>query len=175
MTCAEGILLLTKLDMSRAPPEIRYSIRVHADILHTYGIPAHASRVRPFCYTVKSFVELAQSVLSLPGAPPLLSRRITQDPLEKFFGLQRQRGRVNENPNSQEFFKNSQALRVIQACSTSVKGNCRGNACRRTDTPPAQKLIQIITPCIVKIIIIISLLCIIITITIVYNLSNYYL
>ena len=66
-------------------------------------------------------------MLSLPGVPPLLSRRIMQDPLEKFFGLQRQRGRVNENPNAQEFLKNSQALQVIQACSTTVKGNCRGN------------------------------------------------
>ena len=93
-----------------------------------------------FCYTVKSFVELAQSVLSLPGAPPLLSRRITQDPLEKFFGLQRQRGRVNENPNAQEFFKNSQALRVIQACSTSVKGNCRGNTdVDATEQTPLQR------------------------------------
>ena len=63
----------------------------------------------------------------MPGAPPFLSRRITQDPLEKFFGLQRQRGRVNENPNVQEFQKNSQALRVIQASASSVKGNCRGN------------------------------------------------
>ena len=78
-------------------------------------------------YAVMSFVELARYVLSLPGAPPLLSRRLTQDPLEKYFGLQRQRGRVNENPNSQEFYKNSQALRVVQACSTSIKGNCRGN------------------------------------------------
>ena len=26
-----------------------------------YGVPAHASHVRPFCYTVKSFVELAHS------------------------------------------------------------------------------------------------------------------
>ena len=61
MTCAEGRLLLTKLDMSRSLPEIRYSIRVHAE--------------------------------------------------------------------------NSQALRVIQACSTSVKGNCRGN----TDVDAAEQ------------------------------------
>lgn len=80
-----------------------------------------------FLPTVKSFIELAQILLTIPDAPPFLSRRITQDPLEKFFGLQRQRGRVNENPNVQEFLKNSQALRVIQACSSSIKGNCRGN------------------------------------------------
>ena len=74
-----------------------------------------------------SFIELARVLLSIPEAPPLLSRRITQDPLEKYFGLQRQRGRVNENPNVQEFQKNSQALRVVQACTLSVRGNCRGN------------------------------------------------
>lgn len=76
---------------------------------------------------VKSFIEFGQYVLSLPGGTPLLSRRITQDPLEKFFGMQRQRGRVNDNPNVQEFLKNSQALRVVQASSVNVKGNCRGN------------------------------------------------
>ena len=31
-----------------------------------------------------------------------LSERISQDPLEKFFGCQRQRGRVNENPTVTE-------------------------------------------------------------------------
>ena len=57
MTCAEGRLLLTKLDMSRAPPEIRYSIRVHADM------------------TWKAFVycmELTTSQLTA-GVPVLLS------------------------------------------------------------------------------------------------------
>ena len=75
-----------------------------------------------FWPTVKSFIELAQILLTIPGAPPFLSRRVTQDPLEKFFGLQRQRGRVNKNPSVQEFQKNSQALRVIQSCASSVKG-----------------------------------------------------
>lgn len=36
-----------------------------------------------------------------------------QDPLEKFFGNQRQRGGTNENPTVKEFCKNIQALRVI--------------------------------------------------------------
>ena len=30
---------------------------------------------------------------------------------------------ANKNPNAQEFHKNSQALRVVQACSTDLKGN----------------------------------------------------
>ena len=40
-----------------------------------------------------------------------LSNRICQDPLEKFFGQQRQRGRANENPSASEFIKNTQELR----------------------------------------------------------------
>jgi len=79
-----------------------------------------------YCFTVKSFIELVPYLLSIPGAPPFMSRRITQDSLEKYFGLQRQRGRVNDNPNAQEFCKNSEALRVIQTSMATVKGNCRG-------------------------------------------------
>ena len=79
-------------------------------------IPLHA---------VKSFLELVPYLLSLPNAPPFVSRRISQDPLEKFFGLQRQRGKVNEHPSVQEFIKNTQALRVIKIAKISIKGNCR--------------------------------------------------
>ena len=57
-----------------------------------------------------------------------LSERLSQDPLENFFGCQRQRCRTNENPNLHEFCKNTQALRVINSvCGTVSKGNCRGN------------------------------------------------
>ena len=80
-----------------------------------------------FPNAVKAFIELTVDVLSIPGAPPLLSRRISQDPLEKFFGLQRQRGRTNENPNSQQFLKNTQGLVVASQSAKFVKGNCRGN------------------------------------------------
>ena len=66
-------------------------------------------------------------LFTLPGVKCFLSERISQDPLEKFFGLQQQRGRVNENPNVQEFCKNTQALRVINCtCLDTAKGNCRG-------------------------------------------------
>ena len=77
-------------------------------------------------FVVKSFLELVPYLLSLPGAPEFLSRRITQDSLEKFFGLQHQRRRVNDNPSAQEFCKNSEAIRVIQTSMATVKGNCRG-------------------------------------------------
>ena len=56
-----------------------------------------------------------------------LSERLTQDPLEIFFGCQRQRGSSNENPNMQQFCKNTQALRVINSvCGNVALGNCRG-------------------------------------------------
>ena len=57
----------------------------------------------------------------------LVRRRISQDPLERFFGLQRQRGKVNEHSSVQEFIKNTQALRVMKIAKISIKGNCREN------------------------------------------------
>ncbi len=56
-----------------------------------------------------------------------MTEHINQDPLEKFFGMQRQRGGVHDNPNVQEFEKNTQALRVVNAIRGSVRGNCRGS------------------------------------------------
>ena len=51
----------------------------------------------------------------MPDVQSFLSQRLCQDPLERFFGLQRQRGSVHENPNVVEFSKNTQALRVIKS------------------------------------------------------------
>ena len=45
-----------------------------------------------------AFVELVETVFQFHGVKFFLSETISQDPLEKFFGVQRQRGRVNENP-----------------------------------------------------------------------------
>ena len=75
-----------------------------------------------------SFVELVQYLFTVPGVSAFLSNRICQDPLEKFFGLQRQRGRVNENPSVSEFLRNTQALRVIQNTCSNVRGNCWGSS-----------------------------------------------
>jgi len=48
--------------------------------------------------------------------------------LEKFFGLQRQRGNTNDNPTLTEVQKNTQALRVVGDISVkSIAGNCRGS------------------------------------------------
>ena len=43
-------------------------------------------------YVVKSFVELTRYLLSVPGVEVTLSRQISQDPLEQFFGCQQQQG-----------------------------------------------------------------------------------
>ena len=56
--------------------------------------------------------------------------KVSQDPLEKFFGIQRQCGRTNENPNVAEFYKNTQSFRVINTIwIKDITGNCRG--CKR--------------------------------------------
>lgn len=56
-----------------------------------------------------------------------LSNHLCQDPLESFFGCQRQRGGTNENPSIAEFYNNTQAIRVIDSfCRAPVRGNCRG-------------------------------------------------
>lgn len=79
--------------------------------------------------TVRSFLELVPFLFTIPGVTCFLSERLSQDPLEKFFGCQRQRGGTSENPSVIEFCKNMQALRVINtACVNVSRGNCRRNA-----------------------------------------------
>ena len=78
-------------------------------------------------FAVKSFLELIEYIFKIPGVKFFLSERMSQDPLENFFGCQRQRGRTSENPTVQEFCKNTQALRVVNSvCASVSKGNCRG-------------------------------------------------
>ena len=78
------------------------------------------------CVTVKSFVELVRQLFSLPDVKVFLSEKLCQDPLENFFGCQRQRGGVNDNPTVQQFYTNTQALRTINEICHDVRGNCRG-------------------------------------------------
>ena len=78
-------------------------------------------------FAVKSFTELIQFIFKIPGVKFFLSERLSQDPLENFFGCQRQRGRTGENPNVQQFCKNTQALHIINSvCGSVAKGNCHG-------------------------------------------------
>ena len=75
-----------------------------------------------------SLIALVEYVFTLPGVKVFLSERICQDPLEKFFGCQRQRGGTNENPNVKEFCQNTQALHIVNSfCKDIARGNCRGS------------------------------------------------
>ena len=80
-----------------------------------------------FIYVVSSFLELVPQLFQIEGVTSFLSEKLSQDPLEKFFGIQRQHGRTNENPNVVEFYKNTQSLRVINTIwIKDITGNCRG-------------------------------------------------
>ena len=81
-----------------------------------------------FNCAVMSFVDLVRYIFTIPGVKSFLSRRICQDPIEKFFSCQRQRGGTHDNPSVAEFVHNTQKLRVINSfCRGSVLGNCRGD------------------------------------------------
>lgn len=62
----------------------------------------------------KSFVGMVKLLFSLPEVKgnklAFLSNNICQDPLENFFGCQRQRGGTSDNPNVMEYYQNTQAL-----------------------------------------------------------------
>ena len=85
-------------------------------------------------------MELVEVLFHTSGVKFFLSEHVSQDPLEKFFGNQRQRGRVNENPDVHSFCKNTQAIKVIGSiCRDSVKGNCRGRNAKRPLQPLTSK------------------------------------
>ena len=91
--------------------------------------------------TAKSFIDLVQYLFSLPEAKQnnlaFLSNNICQDPLENFFGSQKQRGGTSDNPNAKEFYKNTAALRVVNSfCRSSARGICRLDS---EAYPPSQK------------------------------------
>ena len=76
---------------------------------------------------MSSFVEVIQYLFKIPEVKLFLSNRLCQDPLEKFFGQQRQRGGAHDNPNVNQFVKNTQAIRVINSTCGTIRGNCRGS------------------------------------------------
>ena len=83
---------------------------------------------------MKSLIGLQKYLFSLPGVKFFLTAKLNQDPLEKFFGLQRQRGAVNDNPNVKDFLTNTQALRVINTVCGNIRGNVRGTDKKRMYT-----------------------------------------
>lgn len=58
---------------------------------------------------VKSFCELAPHLISSTGCY-LLSEVFCQDPVERYFSRQRNRGGGNDNPNVEQFHKNAAIL-----------------------------------------------------------------
>lgn len=74
-------------------------------------------------FAVNSFVEM--TLFLLKERLFLLSERISQDPLENYFGRQRARGGRNENPNLQQTLVNAAALRIQKSVALDpVRGNC---------------------------------------------------
>ena len=78
-------------------------------------------------FPAKSFVELVCYIFSLPEVKQeklsFLSGHISQDPLENFFGCQRQCGGTTDNPSVKEFYQNTQSLRVVDSfCRAPVRG-----------------------------------------------------
>ena len=74
---------------------------------------------------VASFLEFILHIFKIKGVTSFLSEKLSQDPLEKFFGCQRQRGATNENPTVAEFLKNTQSMQVINSIWVKdLTGNC---------------------------------------------------
>ena len=68
---------------------------------------------------VLSIVELVKYVFTIPGVSLFLT------PLKAFWSTET-KGRVNENPSTSEFLRNTQALRVIGSTCSNIRGNCCG-------------------------------------------------
>ena len=64
----------------------------------------------------------------------MLSERLSQHPLESFFGKQRAAGGRSDNPTVQQFCKNTVSLRVQGfAALEPLRGNCRKRFISGTD------------------------------------------
>ena len=89
-------------------------------------------------YIVKLFVEMAKFLLTDANVKLFfLSERISQDPLENYFGQQRARGRRNENPNLQQCLYSAAAIRVQKSIATDpVHENCGRKKRLYGDTQP---------------------------------------
>lgn len=89
---------------------------------------------------MSSFVELVPLLFEIPGTTCFFSGTINQDPLEKYFGVQRQSGKSNENPTVSEFIKNTENFRVIHSIWVDdIIGNCRGRRLNERDLDAAKQ------------------------------------
>ncbi len=86
----------------------------------------HFTFLHKYFITVKSFVEMTRYLLTIDSSLFLLSERVSQDPLEHYFGKQRGCGGRNENPTLDQCIKNAPALRMQKSFVLNpVRGNCR--------------------------------------------------
>jgi hypothetical protein len=91
--------------------------------IYMFSDPPHLIKTARNC----SFIDLIKFIFTIPNVKSFLSERISQDPLEKYFGHHHQRGGVNENPTSYEFLKNNSALRMVNSIRIEThKGNTIG-------------------------------------------------
>ena len=106
--------------------ETRTGIRI-TDTYTRLNYVIHLVHSKQIFLIVRSFTEMVPYLFTIPNVTSFLSERISQDPLEKFFGRQRMRGGVNDNPNVAQFLINNMALRTINTIHLDVVlGNCRG-------------------------------------------------
>lgn len=76
---------------------------------------------------MKSFVEVTQYLLNLPGVSEhyILSECFSQDPLENYFSRQRAKGGRCDNPTVDSCLKAAQSIRVQKSMALQpVRGNC---------------------------------------------------
>ena len=97
------------------------------------SIARHLHSIILLCYTARSFVGIVKQIYSMDEVKnskdklAFLSVNLCQDPLENYFGCQRQRGGTSNHPNVHQYYQNSQALRVVNSlCRGPIRGNCRG-------------------------------------------------
>ena len=79
--------------------------------------------------TVRFIVEVVKYLLP-NGCQYVLTERFCQDPIEEYFGIQRQLGRRNDNPDMVKFGYNDNTIR-IQRDVTFTSGNMKGKYNKR--------------------------------------------
>ena len=62
------------------------------------------------CFSMSAIIKSSLNA----GAKYVLARRINQDPLESYFGHQRQRGRHHDAPTVRDFASNSRYLDILK-------------------------------------------------------------
>ena len=77
-----------------------------------------------FSITVHSAIEVVRFLLE-EGMEFVLTERFCQDPVEEYFGKQRQLGRRSDNPDIHQFGYNSNTIRIERSISCQ-SGNTKG-------------------------------------------------